>query len=622
MARSFDQPTGPNYAITSVGSVASLGNGAHTVIALFQTTSAASGNAGLISFRAAGINVQLIVDGGQLFGAGDFNGGQTGITTGTWWWAAIRKAAGTNVYRFSLRQYNTGSTTHQSTAATHADTGATNTTIRLGDGDNRGNGLIAAWAAWTSNLSDGQVAGMFTTAAADIAAQSPQVLWLGNQASSTDPIPDSTGNGAGSTSFNGTVGVGTDPPAYDYSLSAAQASARQPIIASGPRPLSIARQVLLRNTAALIVPPAKGIAPIVAARPVPGPASAALLRRSTLVDPPVLTTVRPIVVTAAAVTAAAASILLHAPAPAVAPASPQPVVVTAPAPAPPAQHLVLRSTLADPPVLTTTSPSVTTRPAPAPSSTALLLRGSLVDAVLPSTATPSPIVVTSTPPAGPAAAILIRTAPAAQPGRQPAVVTALAVAVPAAAVLLRGSIADAQVVTTASPTVVTATAVGPVGAALLFRTPQPAAAVAAVATPGPIVVTSTAPALPPSALMLRGSLADAPVFKTPPPLVVTSPTAQSATGAILVRSSLVDVAYARTALLMVTRPAPATRSAVLLLAAAQLPPAPTEPSAPTPTLVTRSGGLDLTTGRPIRNLVTKSTSRNLVTQTTNRDLEV
>lgn len=223
MARSFDQPTGPNYAITSVGSVASLGNGAHTVIALFQTTASASGNAGLISFRSAGINVQIIVDGGQLFGAGDFNGGQTGITTGTWWWAAIRKAAGTNVYRFSLRQYNTGSTTHQSTVATHADTGATNTSIRLGDGDNRGNGLIAAWAAWTSNLSDAAVAGMFTTAAADIAAQSPQALWLGNQASSTDPIPDSTGNGAGSTSFVGPsgAGVGADPPGYSYTLTTA-----------------------------------------------------------------------------------------------------------------------------------------------------------------------------------------------------------------------------------------------------------------------------------------------------------------------------------------------------------------------------------------------------------------
>jgi len=217
VSRNFDLASGPNYSVNSVGSCGAVGNGAYTIICLFNINSG-NNSSGLISFLTSGINAELIVDANQLFGAGDFGGGQTGVTVSTWWWAAVRKAAGTNVYRYSLRQYNTGSTTHQNSASTFADSGVTNTSIRLGDGDDRGNALIAVWAAWTSNLSDSAVAGMFTTAAADVAAQSPQGLWLGNQLSGSDPINDSIGT-ANQTSVNGSIGVGSDPPSYNYSLS-------------------------------------------------------------------------------------------------------------------------------------------------------------------------------------------------------------------------------------------------------------------------------------------------------------------------------------------------------------------------------------------------------------------
>lgn len=219
MSRTFDLATGPNYSINSVGSLGSLGNGAYTIIVLFNINTG-NNNCGLISFRTAGINAELFIDGNQIFGAGDFGGGQTGVTVSTWWWAAIRKAAGSSVYTYSLKPYASGSATHQNSAASHADSGATNTTIRLGDSDDRGNGLIAVLAAWTSRLSDAQVSGMFTSAASDIAAQSPGGLWLGNQASSTDPINDSVGT-ANQTSVNGAIGVGSDPPAYNYSLGGA-----------------------------------------------------------------------------------------------------------------------------------------------------------------------------------------------------------------------------------------------------------------------------------------------------------------------------------------------------------------------------------------------------------------
>lgn len=221
MSRNFDLATGPNYSINSVGSCSTLGNGAYTIIALFNINTG-NNNCGLISFRTAGINAELFIDGNQIFGAGDFGGGQTGVTVSTWWWAAIRKAAGSSVYTYSLKPYASGSATHQNSAASHADSGATNTTIRLGDADDRGNGLIAVLAAWTSRLSDVAVAGMFTAAASDVAAQSPQGLWLGNQASSSDPMNDSAGT-ANQTSVNGAIGVGADPPAYNYSLGGAAA---------------------------------------------------------------------------------------------------------------------------------------------------------------------------------------------------------------------------------------------------------------------------------------------------------------------------------------------------------------------------------------------------------------
>ena len=220
MSRTFDR-SATNYQSSNVGGNTNIGNGAYTIICLFNIT-AGNNNSGLISFRSAGgVQAQLIVDTNQLFGAGDFQGGQTGITTGAWWWAAIRFPGGTNLnYTYSLRAYNSGSTSHTTgTSNNHSDSGTACTEIRLGHGDDIGNASIAVWASWATVLADGTVAGMFTTAAADIVAQSPLSLWLGNQGSSATLVPDSIGTASGS-SFTGTVGIGSDPtpPTYDYSL--------------------------------------------------------------------------------------------------------------------------------------------------------------------------------------------------------------------------------------------------------------------------------------------------------------------------------------------------------------------------------------------------------------------
>jgi hypothetical protein len=375
----------------------------------------------------------------------------------------------------------------------------------------------------------------------------------------------------------------------------AQASAQQPIVVSAPRTAPAGQQVLLRNTAALIVPPAKGSLALVVTQPSVAPAAASLLRRNTLADPPVLTTAGPI---------------------------------------------------------------VTTRPGQPPASQALLLRGPLVDAVAPSAATPGPLVVTSPTAVRPAAPILVRTAPPTQPSPAPIVVAVPAAAPPAVVpVLLRAGFADAPVLTTASPLVVSAPVPPAAAAAVLARNPQAPVASPATSTSPPIVVTTPAAPAPGQALMTRGSLSDPPVLTTasptlvtaaaqrpagltivirgpqltavqpatatPGPIVVTATQADRPSRPVLGRGSLADVFYAGAAPIVVTRAAPAIRGATVLVAATrQFAVAPTGTSSPTPELVTRSGGRDVTVGEPSRNLVTRTASRNLVTRTTSRNLEV
>lgn len=120
-----------------------------------------------------------------------------------------------------------------------------------------------------------------------------------------------------------------------------------------------------------------------------------------------------------------------------------PIVATSTTPPTGSRPLVLRSTLADPPVLTTASPYVVTTPASARPARPILARGSLADRYT----TASPYVVTH---------------PAA--GRRSTAILARAAAAPAAVV--SGPAVQ--------PMVVTATGSGPAGLSVLLRPgPQP-----------------------------------------------------------------------------------------------------------------------------------------------------
>lgn len=187
------------------------------------------------------------------------------------------------------------------------------------------------------------------------------------------------------------------------------------------------QQTLLRNTAALIVPPAKGAAPLIATQPAAVPAPVALIRRSSLADPPVLTTGSPKVVTSPAAPPAASAILIRNP-------QPPAAIVSGP----------------------TTAPIVVTQSRTPPAGAAVVLRSSLQDAPV---ATPGPIVVTS-----------------------------LTAVQPSLPFVGRGSLADFYAGT--KPLVVTGAAAAPIGGVLLARNPQPFIPPVPGPTTEPIVVTA------------------------------------------------------------------------------------------------------------------------------------
>lgn len=159
---------------------------------------------------------------------------------------------------------------------------------------------------------------------------------------------------------------------------AAATSGVQPLVvtAAGPVPRPT---VILQQAPTL---PAGAPQPLVvtAARPPAGPL--AILTRGTLVDPPVLTTPSPTVVTAPVPVRPGQVLLLQNPQPAVAPVSgptTAPVVITAPVGASAALAIAIRSPAATV-AAATPVPYVITQPAPTPATPRpILARGSLVD---------------------------------------------------------------------------------------------------------------------------------------------------------------------------------------------------------------------------------------------------
>jgi hypothetical protein len=254
------------------------------------------------------------------------------------------------------------------------------------------------------------------------------------------------------------------------------------------------QELIIAFKAAAVTATSTTAAQIVSA-PAPQARGQAKLLRSTLIDPPVLVTPQPLVVSAsprppAALALAARSSLFDA-------TTPAPLLIAPAAPVRQGVQIVKRGALADDPVLTTPPPLLASPRYQPPPPVAIVARSSLVDVVVASASTPQPLVVTS---------------PA--PLRQ------------GAQLIERGSLADDPVLTTPPPLVVSPPYRPPAGEALLSRS----SLFDTLTTAGPLVVGSPVRPGRPLFVSLRSSLADvitpAATF-TAAPLVITAPPARA-----------------------------------------------------------------------------------------------
>jgi len=220
------------------------------------------------------------------------------------------------------------------------------------------------------------------------------------------------------------------------------------------------------NVAVEIIPGSAGASatpgPAIYAPARPPARTTPILLRSTLQDPPVLT-------------------------------SAQPYIVSAVRPPAPSQAILLRSTLVDPPVLTTPGPIVVAPPTRPPLGVVALLRSSLVDIVTSATS-PQPLVVA--PPTRPAAIAppYVGRSTLADPPvlttPQPLVVTPTVKQLARPPILLRSSLLD---LATSGPIVITVQPAPPRATVLLLRSSLADAVLATAATPQPIVVVAQQP---------------------------------------------------------------------------------------------------------------------------------
>jgi len=206
--------TAINITVNTLGAV---GTGDFTIVVLTKP----NGNHGHIGMTVTtGHPIQQLNDSNVWFGGGDFSGFGTSNNT-DWHVIGHSKTSGSNVYRWHYWNYSAGGAkTHSNGTGTHANPG-TITAIKIGDCDNRGNGLIAVVAVWKRVLSDAEFDSLCTTHLSDWNALSPDALWPLNVAAAS--VVDATGHGNNAASVTGTISLtGSDPPSFDFSLSGTQ----------------------------------------------------------------------------------------------------------------------------------------------------------------------------------------------------------------------------------------------------------------------------------------------------------------------------------------------------------------------------------------------------------------
>lgn len=225
MSRTADG-SGANYIRCAVGGCAAGGTGAYTIISLARLNLFAAVG-GMFQLRGAGTQRrQLIVSSAKMFGTGDFSAGFGAVVSDgvTWSWLVERKqAGGTAHYEFAYANYPVVDPNvdivfgEANDAGNHGDPGAGDE-IWIGEADVHWRGAKALDVWFNGYLSNAQIKSALTQSLTDIMALTPAGCWPLNQANIAVPVTDVTGNGADEIETVGTVGIASNPPNYDFTL--------------------------------------------------------------------------------------------------------------------------------------------------------------------------------------------------------------------------------------------------------------------------------------------------------------------------------------------------------------------------------------------------------------------
>lgn len=222
---------GANYLAYTAGSSAAAGTGAFSLYGLVLVN-AGNNNAGLVSgYASATLTRGVGLSGLHMYGPNDFSPSGFGtLTQSVWYEVMVTKSSASAPWRMHNRLVNPGGSpgawSHGvATSASNQGNGSSLTEFRIGaSGIAQANGLIAAWAAWTSELADASIDTIDGLGLASVAALTPTDLvtldaWAGSGVGSATLI--------GTTAYSSTTGtgsVGANPTGFNFSVGSSGAA--------------------------------------------------------------------------------------------------------------------------------------------------------------------------------------------------------------------------------------------------------------------------------------------------------------------------------------------------------------------------------------------------------------
>lgn len=212
----------------AAGTLSTLVQGANTFAVIVKLTSDA--DKALVSFGAAAnplAGLVIFLNAGQHQPGYQSNAGGTLVAgvdlTASDGWLLIGFDKGSTTVKPRLHVYDYGAATwtHADADNTVADQPASTVTrIAVGQdaaGNNKAAVRLAVFGAWKSPLVDADYESGMRSSLGAWEALAPDALCPFNQASTADPVADTTGNGADQTSITGTTVVtGDDPPGFSF----------------------------------------------------------------------------------------------------------------------------------------------------------------------------------------------------------------------------------------------------------------------------------------------------------------------------------------------------------------------------------------------------------------------